>query len=101
MSALVTARVNQAPLSIRARWATVRVETEDHVYVGRLYVPETKKRVSEVLSDERLFINLTEVAMDDSHETESYVAINKRYIRTIRVLDEGRPEVVMPPLRMS
>lgn len=89
------------PFANRARWATVRVETEDHTYVGRIYIPETKKRVSDVLSDERLFLNLTEVAVDNTGEVEAYVAINKRYVRTIRVLDEGRSEIVPVAARPS
>lgn len=77
---------------VRARWATVRVETEGGTYVGRMYVPETKKRVSDVLSDDRQFISLTEVSVNDSSHTESFMAINKLYIRTIRILHEGLPE---------
>ena len=80
----------------RARWATVRVETEGGIYVGRMYVPETKKRVSDVLSDDRQFISLTEVSVNDAAQTESFVAINKRYIRTIRILHEGMPEEPRP-----
>jgi hypothetical protein len=76
----------------RARWATVRVETEGGIYVGRMYVPETKKRVSDVLSDDRQFISLTEVSVNDAANTESFMAINKSYIRTIRILHEGLPE---------
>src|ERR1043166_4104452 len=47
----------------KARWATVRVETEGAVYVGRLYIPETKKRLSDVLCDDRPFLNMTDVAI--------------------------------------
>lgn len=101
MSAFAATRRIQPPLSIRARWATVHVDTGDHVYVGRLYVSETRKRVSEVLCDERPFLNLTEVSTDGSQEVESYVAISKRCIRTIRILDEGRADLATPPLQMS
>lgn len=80
----------------RARWATVRVETDDGVYVGRMYVPETKKRLSDVLCDDRPFVSLTEVSKDDVELAESFVAINKSFIRTVRVLHEGAPEVVVP-----
>jgi hypothetical protein len=83
----------------RARWATVKVETENAVYVGRLYVPETKKRVSDVLGDERPFLNLTEVSTNDAVDTEGFLAINKAFIRTLRILDEGHPEEVKPTLR--
>jgi hypothetical protein len=77
----------------RARWATVRVETDGAVYVGRVYVPETKRRLSDVLADERMFISLTEVAINDSEVIEPFIAVNKQYIRTIRVLNDGEPVV--------
>jgi len=73
----------------RARWATVRIETEGTVYVGRIYVPETKKRLSDVISDERMFLNLTQVTVNDSPSVEAFVALNKQYVKTIRVLSEG------------
>jgi len=76
----------------RARWATVRIETEGAVYVGRIYVPETKKRLSDVISDERMFLSLTDVKVNDAQTVESFVALNKQYVKTIRVLDEGQPE---------
>ena len=83
----------------RARWATVRIETEGGVYVGRVYVPETKKRLSDVLCDDRPFINLTEVSLNDGESVEPFVAINKRYVRTVRVLHEGDADVVAMPTR--
>jgi hypothetical protein len=73
----------------RARWAKVQIEAEQAVYVGRMYIPETRKRLSDVLSDERPFISLTEVSINDGAETEPFLAINKRYVLTVRVLDEG------------
>jgi hypothetical protein len=72
-----------------ARWATVRIETEATVYVGRVFVPETKRRVSDVISDERMFLNLTQVSINDSPAVEPFVALNKQYVKTIRVLNEG------------
>jgi hypothetical protein len=84
----------------RARWATVRVETDTATYVGRVYVPETRKRFSDMLCDDRPFLNLTEVSVDDGEQIEAYVAVNKRYVRTVRVLDEGAPEPVATLSRM-
>ena len=78
----------------RARWCTVRVETDKAVYVGRVYVPETKKRLSDVLCDDRPFINMTEVSINDSKTLESFVALNKQFIHTVRVLHEGEPTAV-------
>jgi hypothetical protein len=83
----------------RARWATVRIETEGRVYVGRIFVPETKKRVSDVIADDRMFLNLTQVSVDDSPAVEAFVALNKQYVKTIRVLSEC--EAVPGPRRLN
>jgi hypothetical protein len=91
------ARPHTINYQTRAKWATVRIETDDGVYVGRIYVPETKKRLSDVLSDDRPFLNLTEVSVNGSERVEQFIALNKRYVRTVRVLNEGEAEVV--PLR--
>lgn len=81
--------------AVRARWATVRIETEGATYVGRLYVPDSKKRLSDVLSDDRPFLNMTEVTINDSDQIEPFIALNKQYVRTVRVLHEGEPESVV------
>jgi hypothetical protein len=82
-----------------ARWATVRIETEGTVYVGRISLPETKKRLTDVISDERMFLNLTQVSINDSPAVEAFVALNKQYVRTIRVLNEG--EITPAPRRLN
>jgi len=99
--ATLPARPNGMGYAVRARWSTVRIETDNAVYVGRIYVPETKKRLSDVLCDDRPFVNLTEVSINDSEALESYVALNKNCIRTVRVLHEGDSGVVttMTPRR--
>ena len=78
----------------RARWATVRIETDNATYVGRVFVPESKKRLSDVLCDERPFLSMTEVTINDSVHVEPFVALNKQFVKTVRVLQEGDPEVV-------
>jgi hypothetical protein len=80
--------------AVRAKWARVRIETADGVYVGQVFVPETKKRLSDVLCDERPFLNLTEVSINDSQILEPFVALSKRYIKAVRVIHEGEGEVV-------
>jgi hypothetical protein len=76
----------------RASWSTVRIETDTAVYVGRVFVPETKKRLSDVLCDDRPFLSVTEVSINDSDTLEPFVALNKSCIRTVRVLHEGDAE---------
>ena len=81
----------------RARWCTVHIDTEAGTYVGTMYVPETKRRLSDVLCDDRPFLSLVQVATNGSEHLEPYVAINKKCIRTVRIVHEGDPEVL--PLR--
>ena len=73
----------------RARWVTVRVETGATVYVDRVFVPETRKRFSDVLCDERAFLLLTDVSVDDSEIVEPFIAVNKSSIAAVRVLHDG------------
>jgi hypothetical protein len=86
------ARQGFNPYGQKARWVTVRVETEGAVYEGRLYVPETKKRVSDVLCDDRLFLNMTDVTINGSTEIESFLAVNKSFVKTLRVLADSEPQ---------
>jgi hypothetical protein len=78
----------------RARWATVRIETDGSEFVGRLFVPETKKRASDVLCDDRPFLFLTEVSVNRGEAIEPFLAVNKRHIKTVRVLHEGQTETI-------
>lgn len=73
----------------RARWSKVRIEVDEVVYEGQLYVPDGKCRVSDVLADERPFLNLIEVSINGKTPPERFIAVNKRYIRTLRALDEA------------
>jgi hypothetical protein len=81
--------------NLRAKWSLVSIETENATYVGRVYVPETKRRLSDVLCDERPFVNLTDVSINGRTPSEPFVAVNKSCIRTVRVLQDevGSSEV--------
>jgi len=96
----LTRKTEMAQVGMRARWATVRVETDGGIYVGRLYVPDTKKRVSDVLADDRQFLSLTEVSVNDQEQIESFVAVNKQFVRTLRIIDEGTQDERRGTLRM-
>jgi hypothetical protein len=36
-----------------------------------------------------MFLNLTQVSVNDSAAVEAFVALNKQYVKTIRVLNES------------
>jgi hypothetical protein len=72
-----------------SRWATIRVETDGGIYVGKICVPDARLRVSDILADDRQFLSLTEVRVNDGEQAEAFMAVNKSFIRTLRILDEG------------
>jgi hypothetical protein len=80
-------------VSTRGHWATVHVETDGAVYVGRVLVSPPCSAFGQVLRDERPFLFMTEVSINDSDVVEPLVAVNKTFIRRTRVLQETeRPE---------
>jgi hypothetical protein len=89
MSTLFTAQPGRQGKAPRARWSKVQAEVDGIVYEGQLHIPDGLRRVSDVLSDERPFLNLIEVSVNGKPQRERYIAINKRHIRTLRVLDDG------------
>jgi hypothetical protein len=93
---LSTARPSISAYAQKARWATVRIETDGAVYVGRLFVPETKKRLSDVLCDDRPFLNLTDVTINDSSFIEPFVALNKTFVKSVRIMHEDESVVTGP-----
>jgi hypothetical protein len=80
---------------------TVHVKTGATVYVARVFVPETRKRFSDVLCDERAFLLLTDVSVDDSEVVEPFIAVNKRSITAVRVLHDGDKAVSLPEHYLS
>ena len=91
---MATMAARKSEHSAMARWATVRVETDHGVYVGRLYVADASKRVSDVLSDDRQFLSLADVSMNDGEHLESFMAVNKHFIRTLRFVDDSQTSIV-------
>ena len=91
----VRSRINGTGIASRATWPTVRIETDLATYVGQVCVPETKRRLSDVLADERPFLHLVQVQINGSEEQEPFLALNKSFIRTVRIVDEGKADLVL------
>jgi len=65
----------------------IRVRSSLATYVGQLLIPPIQNRMSDVLNDESvLFINLTDVVIDETEHTE-FVALNKTQIESVIQLD--------------
>ncbi len=66
--------------------ARIRVRTVNGTYVGDFWIPAMRNRVSDVLNEyQRLFINLTDVVIDDKERSE-FVSLNKNLIESITQL---------------
>ncbi len=64
----------------------IRVRTVSSLYVGDFVIPPMRNRVSDVLNEEeRLFINLTDVVINDTERAE-FVSLNKNMIESITQL---------------
>lgn len=93
--ATTRSRTNAAGVVSQATWPTVRIETDLATYVGQVCVPATTRRLSDVLADERPFLHLVQVQINDGCEREPFLALNKSFIRTVRIVDEGKGELVL------
>ena len=87
-------------------WAIVRIETDTAVYRARVYLPAGARRVWDLLSDPNPFLALTDVSTEGTTEVEHFIALNKHWVRTLRVLLEvdGSEEPARrqePPARLA
>jgi hypothetical protein len=64
----------------------IRVRTVNCAYVGEFLIPPMRNRVSDAINEEqRLFISLTDVTIDDKEHSD-FVVINKTLIESIAEL---------------
>lgn len=71
----------------QGRKTRIRVRSSLATYVGDLLIPPMRNRISDVLNDESvLFINLTDVLIDETSRSE-FVALNKNMIESVIQLD--------------
>lgn len=61
----------------------IRVRTVNSTYVGDFLIPPMRNRISDAINDEqRLFISLTDVLIDDKDRAD-FVSINRNLIESI------------------
>ena len=66
----------------------VKVRTVNSTYVGDVLVPAMRNRVSDLFNDEmRVFINLTDVTVDNMKEKASFVSLNKTMIESVTIVE--------------
>jgi hypothetical protein len=66
----------------------IKVRTVHSIYVGDVLVPAMRNRVSDLFNDEeRVFINLTDVSVDNQKERAAFVSLNKNMIESITPVD--------------
>ena len=66
----------------------VRVRTGTSTYVGDFLIPAMRNRLSDVLNEEeRVFINLTDVVINDGSEKVAFVTLNKNLIESMALVE--------------
>ena len=58
------------------------------IYIGRVYV-EQRRRLTDVLNDERDFIAMTEVEENENPRKIPFVAIQKKAVEAVTIIPEG------------
>ena len=67
----------------------VRVRTGTSTYVGDFLIPAMRNRLSDVLNEEsRVFINLTDVTINDGAEKVAFVTLNKHMIESMALVEK-------------
>ena len=67
----------------------VRVKTGSVEYEGMLFNPFPEERLSDVISRIEGFLNLKDAKDLSSEEKFPFMVVNKSFIETIKVIDEG------------
>ncbi len=57
------------------------------IYVGRVYV-EQRRRLTDVLNDERGFISMTEVEENENPRKIPFIAIQKTSVESVTIIPE-------------
>jgi len=66
----------------------IKVRTVHSIYIGDVLVPAMRNRVSDLFNDEeRVFINLTDVSVDNQRERAAFVCLNKNMVESITPVD--------------
>ena len=66
----------------------IKVRTVNSTYVGDIRLPAMRNRVSDLFNDEqRDFISLTDVTVDDRKEQAAFVSLNKNMIESIMLAE--------------
>jgi hypothetical protein len=71
-----------------AKKLRVRVRTSTSTYVGDFLIPPMRNRLSDVLNEEeRVFINLTDVEINEGSEKVAFVTLNKNMIESMALVE--------------
>jgi len=69
------------------RKVRVWVKTANSTYTGTLHVPASGKRSSDIINDSRQFLSMTDVESKDFASPKPYLAINKRLVEMVEILE--------------
>ncbi|TLY20820.1 MAG: hypothetical protein E6K68_07330 [Nitrospirae bacterium] len=62
----------------------IKVRTVHSTYIGDILLPAMRNRVSDYFNDDKfMFLNLTDVRIDNSKDQVEFVCLNKHQIESI------------------
>jgi hypothetical protein len=74
----------------------LQIKTMNNLYEGDMLIPPMRNRIVDVVNEEqRLFINLTDVVINNQEHAE-FVSLNKNLITAIIQLDSGASKKSSP-----
>ncbi len=66
----------------------IKVRTVNAVYIGDILLPAMRNRVSDFLNDDKfVFLNLTDVRIENTKAEVEFVCLNKDLIESITLAD--------------
>ena len=85
-------------MTTKGKFVRVKIRACETLYIGDLYITDIKSRVSDIINDNRMFIelvNTTEEGKIDDIEI-GYIAISKSVIESVSLIEENSEKEVQP-----
>ncbi len=85
-------------MTTKGKFVRVKIRAFETLYTGDIYITDIKSRVSDIINDNRMFIelvNATEEGKIDDIEI-GYIALSKSIIESVSVVEENSKKEVQP-----
>ena len=85
-------------MTTKGKFVRVKIRACETLYIGDIHITDTKSRVSDIINDNRMFIelvNATEEGKIDDIEI-GYIALHKSIIESVSVVEENSEKEAQP-----